>query len=64
MRAGRDGPVLAASEQLLLSIDKNAGAQGGALAHGDPGRARRARQSPPGLDVPKLAGSGVALKRG
>ena len=64
MRAGRDGAVLAASEQLLLSIDKNDGARAApwraeTLAALDAlARAHR------GLAAPKLAGSGVTMKRG
>jgi acyl-CoA thioester hydrolase len=64
MRAGRAGPLLAASEQLLLSIDN-----AGAAARAAPWRAetlaalealakaQRALASPP------LAGRGVKLKR-
>jgi acyl-CoA thioester hydrolase len=64
MKAGREGASLAASEQLLLSID-----QSGDGARAAPWRAEtqaaldalaHAQRS---LEVPPLAGRGVALKR-
>ena len=64
MKAGRDGASLAASEQLLLSVD-----QGEDGARAAPWRAEtRAAldalaNAQRGLEVPPLAGQGVALKR-
>jgi acyl-CoA thioester hydrolase len=64
MRAGRDGPVLAASEQLLLSIDKNAGAQAAPWRMETLAALDALAKAHRGLAVPELAGSGVAMKRG
>ena len=64
MRAGRDGPVLAASEQLLLSIDKNDGARAAPWRMETLAALDALAKAHRGLAVPKLAGSGVALKRG
>jgi acyl-CoA thioester hydrolase len=64
MKAGREGASLAASEQLLLSVD-----QGGTSASAAPWLAEtRAAldalaKAQRGLEVPQLAGRGVALKR-
>ena len=66
MRAGREGPVLAASEQLLLSIDKSAGTG----ARAAPWRAETLAaldalaKAQRGLPQSPLAGRGVKLKRG
>ncbi len=65
MRAGRDGPLLAASEQLLLSIDASAGSG----ARAAPWRAETLAaldalaKAQRGLAQPPLAGRGVKLKR-
>ena len=64
MRAGRDGPVLAASEQLLLSIDKNDGARAAPWRMETLAALDALAKAHRGLAVPKLVGSGVALKRG
>ncbi len=64
MKAGREGARLAASEQLLLSIDQSQ--DGGRAA---PWRAETLAaldalaKAQRGLEVPPLAGQGVALKR-
>jgi acyl-CoA thioester hydrolase len=66
MRAGREGPVLAASEQLLLSIDNSAGTG----ARAAPWRAETLAaldalaKAQRGLSQSPLAGRGVKLKRG
>ena len=64
MRAGRDGAVLAASEQLLLSIDKNAGAKAAPWRTETLAALDALAKAHRGLAAPKLAGSGIALKRG
>src|SRR5271167_4479487 len=64
MRAGRDGPVLAASEQLLLSIDKNDGARAAPWRMETLAALDALAKAHRGLAVPKLAGSGVTMKRG
>ena len=64
MKAGREGERLAASEQLLLSID-----QGEDGAHAAPWRAETQAaldalaHAQRGLEAPPLAGQGVAMKR-
>ncbi len=64
MKAGREGERLAASEQLLLSVD-----QGEDGARAAPWRAETQAaldalaHAQRGLEVPPLAGQGVALKR-
>ncbi len=64
MKAGRDGVSLAASEQLLLSVD-----QGGEAPRAAPWRAETQAaldalaHAQRGLEHPPLAGQGVALKR-
>jgi acyl-CoA thioester hydrolase len=64
MRAGRDGAVLAASEQLLLSIDKNDGAKAAPWRTETMAALDALAKAHRGLAAPKLAGSGIALKRG
>ena len=64
MRAGRDGPVLAASEQLLLSIDKNEGAKAAPWRMETLAALDALAKAHRGLAVPKLAGSSVTMKRG
>jgi acyl-CoA thioester hydrolase len=64
MRAGRDGAVLAASEQLLLSIDKNAGSKAAPWRTETLAALDALAKAHRGLPVPKQAGSGIALKRG
>jgi acyl-CoA thioester hydrolase len=64
MRAGRDGAVLAASEQLLLSIDKNDGAKAAPWRTETLAALDALAKAHRGLPAPKLAGSGIALKRG
>ena len=64
MRAGRDGAVLAASEQLLLSIDKNEGARAAPWRAETKAALDALARAHAGLAAPKLAGSGVAMKRG
>jgi acyl-CoA thioester hydrolase len=63
MRAGRDGAVLAASEQLLLSIDKNAGAKAAPWRTETLAALDALAKAHRGLPVPKQAGNGIALKR-
>ena len=63
MRAGRDGAVLAASEQLLLSIDKNAGAKAAPWRTETLAALDALAKAHRGLPVPKQAGSGITLKR-
>jgi acyl-CoA thioester hydrolase len=63
MRAGRDGAVLAASEQLLLSIDKNAGAKAAPWRTETLAALDALAKAHRGLPVPKQAGSGIVLKR-
>jgi acyl-CoA thioester hydrolase len=64
MQAGREGASLAASEQLLISVD-----QGGTRARAAPWRAETKAaldalaHAQRGLEAPPLAGRGVALKR-
>ena len=64
MRAGREGPVLAASEQLLLSIDKNAGAKAAPWRTETLAALDALAKAHRGLPVPKQAGSGIVMKRG
>ena len=64
MRAGRDGAVLAASEQLLLSIDKNADSKAAPWRTETLAALDALAKAHSGLAAPKLAGSGIALKRG
>ncbi|HEY3721637.1 MAG TPA: thioesterase family protein [Roseiarcus sp.] len=64
MRAGRDGPAVAASEQLLLSIDKNEGAKAAPWRTETMAALDALAKAHRGLAVPKLAGSGVTMKRG
>ena len=63
MRGGRDGAVLAASEQLLLSIDKNDGAKAAPWRTETMAALDALAKAHRGLAAPKLAGSGIALKR-
>jgi len=63
MRAGRDGAVLAASEQLLLSIDKNDGAKAAPWRTETMAALDALAKAHRGLAAPKLAGSGIALRR-
>ena len=64
MKAGRDGASLAASEQLLISVD-----QSGERARAAPWRAETLAaldalaNAQRGLEISPLAGRGVALKR-
>jgi acyl-CoA thioester hydrolase len=64
MKAGREGASLAASEHLLISVD-----QGGASARAAPWRAETMAaldalaHAQRGLEVPPLAGRGVAMRR-
>jgi len=64
MKAGREGASLAASEQLLLSVDRG---EDGARAAPWRAETRAAldalANAQRGLEVPPLAGQGVALKR-
>jgi hypothetical protein len=60
-RAGRNGAVLATSEQLLLTIDKNAGSEAARWRAETLDALAEAHR---GLPVPKQAGKGIALKRG
>jgi acyl-CoA thioester hydrolase len=64
MRAGKDGAVLAASEQLLLSIDKNDGVKAAPWRTETLAALDALAKAHRGLAAPKLAGSGIALKRG
>jgi len=64
MRAGRQGAVVAASEQLLLSIDKNAGARAAPWRAETLAALDALAKAHSGLAMPELAGRGVALKRG
>jgi acyl-CoA thioester hydrolase len=64
MRGGRDGAVLAASEQLLLSIDKNADSKAAPWRTETLAALDALAKAHRGLAPPKLAGSGIALKRG
>jgi acyl-CoA thioester hydrolase len=63
MRGGRDGAVLAASEQLLLSIDKNADSKAAPWRTETLAALDALAKAHRGLAAPKLAGSGIALKR-
>jgi acyl-CoA thioester hydrolase len=63
MRAGREGPVLASSEQLLLSIDKNLGSRAAPWRAETKAALDALAKAHGGLPAPKLAGSGIALKR-
>ena len=63
MRAGRDGPVLAASEQLLLSIEKSAEARAAPWRMETLAALDALAKAHRGLATPKLAGSGVTMKR-
>ncbi len=64
MKAGREGARLAASEQLLLSIDQGEGAARAAPWRAETQAALDAlAHAQRGLDAPSLAGQGVALKR-
>jgi acyl-CoA thioester hydrolase len=64
MRAGKDGAVLAASEQLLLSIDKNDGAKAAPWRTETLAALDALAKAHRGLAAPKLAGGGITLKRG
>ena len=61
-RPGR--AMLAASEQLLLSIDKNDGAKAAPWRTETMAALDALAKAHRGLAAPKLAGSGIALKRG
>ena len=63
MRAGRDGPLLAASEQLLLSIDSRAGARAAPWRAETLAALDALAKAQRGLAYPPLAGQGVKLKR-
>ena len=63
MRAGRQGPVLAASEQLLLSIDNSAGARAAPWRAETLAALDALAKAQRGLAHPPLAGRGVKLKR-
>ena len=63
MRAGREGPVLAASEQLLLSIDNSAGARAAPWRAETRAALDALARAQSGLAHPPLAGRGVKLKR-
>jgi acyl-CoA thioester hydrolase len=63
MRAGREGPLLAASEQLLLSIDNSAGARAAPWRAETLAALDALAKAQRGLAHPPLAGRGVKLKR-
>ena len=63
MRAGRGGPVLAASEQLLLSVDNSAGARAAPWRAETLAALDALAKAQRGLAEPQLAGRGVRLKR-
>ena len=63
MRAGREGPVLAASEQLLLSVDNSAGARAAPWRAETRAALDALARAQSGLAHPPLAGGGVKLKR-
>jgi acyl-CoA thioester hydrolase len=63
MRAGREGPALAASEQLLLSIDKSAGARAAPWRAETLAALDALAKAQRGLAHPPLAGRGIKLKR-
>jgi acyl-CoA thioester hydrolase len=63
MRAGREGPVLAASEQLLISIDNGAGTRAAPWRAETLAALDALAKAQRGLAHPPLAGSGVKLKR-
>jgi acyl-CoA thioester hydrolase len=63
MRAGRDGAVLAACEQLLLSIDKTAGARAAPWRSETLAALDALARSQRGMTAPELAGRGIALRR-
>jgi acyl-CoA thioester hydrolase len=63
MRAGRDGEVIAASEQLLISVDKSAGSKAAPWRAETLAALDALAKAHRGLAAPKLAGSGITLKR-
>jgi acyl-CoA thioester hydrolase len=63
MRAGREGDVLAASEQLLLSVDLEAGARAAPWRPETRAALDALAKSQSGLAPHQLAGRGIALRR-
>jgi acyl-CoA thioester hydrolase len=63
MRAGRDGEVLAASEQLLLSVDKSAESRAAPWRAETLAALDALAKAQRGMAVPPLAGRGIALRR-
>jgi acyl-CoA thioester hydrolase len=63
MRAGRGGDVLAGCEQLLLSIDKNAGPRAAPWRPETLAALDALAKAQRGMATPELAGRGIALRR-
>jgi len=64
LRSGREGKVLAASEQLFLSVDKNAAAKSAPWRAETLAALDALAKAQRGMSTPPLAGRGIALKRG
>ena len=64
MRAGREGASLAASEQLYLSVDKNAGSRAAPWRAETLAALDALAKAQRNLAPPPLAGRGIQLKRG
>ena len=63
MRAGREGASLAASEQLFLSVDKNAGGRAAPWRAETLAALDALAKTQRALAAPTLAGRGIQLKR-
>jgi len=64
LRSGREGKVLAASEQLFLSVDKNAAAKSAPWRAETLAALDALAKAQRGMSTSPLAGRGIALKRG
>ena len=64
MRAGRGGEVLAASEQLLLSVDQSQGSRAAPWRAETLAALDALAKAQRGMAHPPLAGRGIALRRG
>ncbi len=63
MRAGREGAVLSASEQLFLSIDNSAGVRAAPWRAETMAALDTLSQAQRDMEMPALAGRGVSLRR-
>jgi acyl-CoA thioester hydrolase len=63
MRSPTDGPVIAASEQLYLSVDQSAGARASPWRAETLAALEAMAEAQAGSPMPPLAGRGISLRR-